>query len=125
MVSTSSTTSPADHRPRGCWCSPAASPTSATSRCGRAGGWPRRCATPASRSTSATPTRPAAGAERVTPDCVVPLLHGETGEDGALREVLELVGVPYVGRPDACRAAFDKPVAKTVVPGPACAPPRR
>jgi D-alanine-D-alanine ligase len=50
------------------------------------------------------------------PDCVVPMLHGETGEDGALREVLELVGVPYVGaRPDACRAAFDKPVAKTVV----------
>jgi D-alanine-D-alanine ligase len=50
------------------------------------------------------------------PDCVLPLLHGETGEDGALREVLELVGVPYVGsRPDACRAAFDKPVAKTVV----------
>jgi D-alanine-D-alanine ligase len=50
------------------------------------------------------------------PDCVIPLLHGETGEDGALREVLELVGVPYVGsRPDACRAAFDKPVAKTVV----------
>jgi D-alanine-D-alanine ligase len=50
------------------------------------------------------------------PDCVVPLLHGETGEDGAIREVLELVGVPYVGsRPDACRAAFDKPVAKAVV----------
>ncbi len=49
------------------------------------------------------------------PDCVVPLLHGETGEDGALREVLELVGVPYVGsRPDACRVAFDKPVAKSV-----------
>ncbi|MGN6577554.1 MAG: D-alanine--D-alanine ligase family protein [Nocardioides sp.] len=49
------------------------------------------------------------------PDCVVPLLHGETAEDGALREVLELVGVPYVGsRPDACRAAFDKPVAKSV-----------
>ena len=50
------------------------------------------------------------------PDCVIPLLHGETGEDGALREVLELVSVPYVGsRPDACRAAFDKPVAKTVI----------
>ena len=49
------------------------------------------------------------------PDCVLPLLHGETGEDGALREVLELMGVPYVGsRPDACRSAFDKPVAKTV-----------
>ncbi len=50
------------------------------------------------------------------PDCVLPLLHGETGEDGAVREVLELVGVPYVGsRPSACRAAFDKPVAKAVV----------
>ena len=31
------------------------------------------------------------------PRCVLPLLHGEAGEDGALREVLELVGVPYVG----------------------------
>ena len=35
------------------------------------------------------------------PACVVPLLHGETGEDGALREVLELLDLPYVGaRPD-------------------------
>jgi D-alanine-D-alanine ligase len=50
------------------------------------------------------------------PACVLPLLHGESGEDGALREVLELVDVPYVGaRPDACRLAFDKPVAKAVV----------
>jgi len=50
------------------------------------------------------------------PACVFPLLHGETGEDGALREVLELLALPYVGsRPDACRIAFDKPVAKTVV----------
>lgn len=50
------------------------------------------------------------------PACVVPLLHGETGEDGALREVLELIGVPYVGStPDACRASFDKPVAKSLV----------
>ena len=50
------------------------------------------------------------------PACVLPLLHGETGEDGALREVLELLGVAYVGSvPSACRAAFDKPVAKAVV----------
>ncbi len=50
------------------------------------------------------------------PACVVPLLHGESGEDGALREVLELLGIPYVGsRPSACRLAFDKPVAKTLV----------
>ncbi len=50
------------------------------------------------------------------PDCVVPLLHGESGEDGAVREVLELLDLPYVGsRPSACRSAFDKPVAKAVV----------
>ncbi len=56
-----------------------------------------------------------AESSRQRPDCVVPLLHGESGEDGALREVLELAGVPYLGaRPDACRVAFDKPVAKAV-----------
>jgi D-alanine-D-alanine ligase len=50
------------------------------------------------------------------PACVVPMLHGETGEDGAIREVLELLGVPYVGAaPAACRTAFDKPVAKAVI----------
>ncbi len=50
------------------------------------------------------------------PECVVPLLHGESGEDGALRELFELAGTAYVGaRPEACRIAFEKPVAKTVV----------
>ena len=50
------------------------------------------------------------------PDCVVPLLHGSAGEDGAVRDVLECLGLPYVGsRPAACRIAFDKPVAKTLV----------
>lgn len=50
------------------------------------------------------------------PACVLPVLHGESGEDGAIREVLDLVGVPYVGSgPEACRVAFDKPVAKTLV----------
>lgn len=50
------------------------------------------------------------------PACVFPVLHGESGEDGAIREVLELVGVPYVGAgPAACRATFDKPVAKAIV----------
>lgn len=59
------------------------------------------------------------------PACVVPLLHGESGEDGAVREVLELVGVPYVGsRPSACRVAFDKPVAKTLVTAAGLATPR-
>lgn len=50
------------------------------------------------------------------PACVIPVLHGESGEDGAIREVLELLDLPYVGsRPAACRVAFDKPVAKSVV----------
>jgi len=54
--------------------------------------------------------------DRERPECVVPLLHGEAGEDGALREVLELVDVPYVGAaPAAARVAFDKPIAKQVV----------
>jgi D-alanine-D-alanine ligase len=50
------------------------------------------------------------------PSAVFPLLHGQTGEDGAIRDVLELLGLPYVGaRPAACRVAFDKPVAKAVL----------
>lgn len=48
-------------------------------------------------------------------DVVWPLLHGATGEDGAIRDVLELLGLPYVGSgPAACRTAWDKPVAKSV-----------
>lgn len=50
------------------------------------------------------------------PSAVFPLLHGVAGEDGAVREVLDLLDVPYVGSaPAACRASFDKPVAKTTV----------
>lgn len=50
-----------------------------------------------------------------TPDVVWPLLHGATGEDGAIRDVLDLIGIPYVGsEPAACRVAWDKPVAKSV-----------
>lgn len=48
-------------------------------------------------------------------DVVFPLLHGATGEDGAVRDVLDLLEVPYVGStPSACRTAWDKPVAKAV-----------
>jgi D-alanine-D-alanine ligase len=48
-------------------------------------------------------------------DVVWPLLHGASGEDGAVRDVLELVGVPYVGsRARACRVTWIKPVAKGV-----------
>jgi D-alanine-D-alanine ligase len=49
-------------------------------------------------------------------DAVLIALHGGAGEDGALRQVLDLVEIPYVGStPDACRAAWDKPAAKAVV----------
>jgi D-alanine-D-alanine ligase len=51
----------------------------------------------------------------LSPDVVWPLLHGATGEDGAIRDVLDLLGVAYVGSvPAACRVAWDKPVAKSV-----------
>ncbi len=47
---------------------------------------------------------------------VFPVLHGEAGEDGALREVLSLLKVPFVGSiGSACRVAFDKSIATTVV----------
>ncbi|MBL7500439.1 D-alanine--D-alanine ligase [Frankia sp. CNm7] len=47
------------------------------------------------------------------PDVVIPVLHGASGEDGTIREVLDLFGLPYVGAaPVACRAAFDKATAK-------------
>jgi len=50
------------------------------------------------------------------PQAVFPVLHGTAGEDGALRAVLDLAGVPYVGSPAAaCRLAWDKPAAKSVV----------
>ena len=46
------------------------------------------------------------------PHCVIPLLHGAAGEDGALRDVLDAVSLPYVGSTgDGCRAVFDKPAA--------------
>lgn len=49
------------------------------------------------------------------PDVVWPLLHGASGEDGAIRDVLDLLAVPYVGStPAPCRVAWDKPVAKSV-----------
>ncbi|RBQ15772.1 D-alanine--D-alanine ligase [Spongiactinospora rosea] len=50
------------------------------------------------------------------PDAAFVTLHGGSGEDGAIRSVLELLNVPYVGAgPEACRIAFDKPSAKAIV----------
>lgn len=50
------------------------------------------------------------------PDVVWPTLHGASGEDGALRSLLEFLGLPYVGSSAAStRLAWDKPRAKTIV----------
>jgi D-alanine-D-alanine ligase len=50
------------------------------------------------------------------PDVVWPVLHGASGEDGALRSLLEMMGIRYVGSPSAAtRLAWDKPSAKTLV----------
>ena len=50
------------------------------------------------------------------PDVVWPVLHGAVGEDGALRDVLELLDLRFVGSgPAACRLAWDKAVAASVV----------
>ncbi len=52
----------------------------------------------------------------VQPDLVWPLLHGASGEDGSLRDILELLDVPYLGtRPRESRVAWNKPVAKSVL----------
>lgn len=41
-------------------------------------------------------------------------LHGGSGENGTVQALLELSGVPYVGSTaGACRAAYDKAIAKT------------
>lgn len=50
------------------------------------------------------------------PDAVVIALHGAAGEDGSLRGVLELCGIPYVGcDARSARLAWDKPSAKAVL----------
>ncbi|WEV64073.1 D-alanine--D-alanine ligase [Bifidobacterium sp. ESL0732] len=50
------------------------------------------------------------------PDIVWPLLHGANGEDGSIRDILEMEGLPYIGsRAKASRTAWSKPIAKNVV----------
>ncbi|WP_242089727.1 D-alanine--D-alanine ligase [Curtobacterium sp. DN_7.5] len=50
------------------------------------------------------------------PDVVWPALHGASGEDGALRGILEALDVPFVGsRSTSARLAWDKPTASALV----------
>src|SRR5262249_44834809 len=53
---------------------------------------------------------------RVVPlDVVFPVLHGKTGEDGAVQGLLELSGIPYVGCDVPSSAiCMDKALAYTV-----------
>ncbi len=52
----------------------------------------------------------------VPADVVFPVLHGHWGEGGPLQEVLELLGLPYVGSdPRAAAVAMDKPATKSIV----------
>src|ERR1700761_5588457 len=58
------------------------------------------------------------------PGAVFPAIHCFCGEDGAIREVLGLLGVPYVGSvASACQMAFDKPTAKAIATGAGLATP--
>jgi D-alanine-D-alanine ligase len=56
--------------------------------------------------------------QKTTTDVVFPVLHGHWGEGGPLQDLLEVIGVPYVGsRPKAARLAMDKLVTKTMISG--------
>ncbi|MGN6327120.1 D-alanine--D-alanine ligase family protein [Pseudolysinimonas sp.] len=59
------------------------------------------------------------------PDVVWPALHGASGEDGALRGLLEFIGIPFVGSlADGARLAWDKPTAKAIAARAGVATPR-
>lgn len=52
------------------------------------------------------------------PDVVFPALHGSSGEDGSLLDLLRAIGVPAVGSTGAAaRRAWSKPVATSLAAG--------
>ena len=54
--------------------------------------------------------------EETRPDVVWPALHGASGEDGALRALLDVLDIPYVGsQSNPARLAWHKPTAKVLV----------
>ncbi|HCC46602.1 MAG TPA: D-alanine--D-alanine ligase A [Elusimicrobia bacterium] len=53
------------------------------------------------------------GGGRVKPDALFPIIHGSTGEDGALQGFLELLGLPYTGcGVTASAVGMDKIISK-------------
>lgn len=50
------------------------------------------------------------------PSCAIPLVHGAAGEDGAIQQILETMGIPFVGTgSNGCRRAFDKSIAASLL----------
>lgn len=55
------------------------------------------------------------GLREFEPDVVWPLVHGSSGEDGTLQNLLTVLEVPFVGaRAAACQIASTKSIAKTI-----------
>ena len=53
--------------------------------------------------------------ERILPDVIIPVLHGQNCEDGRLQGLLDLSGIPYVGCGCAASAfGMDKAVTKII-----------
>lgn len=49
-------------------------------------------------------------------DCIIPIIHGTTGEDGVLQGLLELSHIPYVGCKTASSAVcMDKAITKVIL----------
>ena len=49
-------------------------------------------------------------------DCIIPIIHGTTGEDGVLQGLLELSHIPYVGcKTSASAVCMDKVLTKVVL----------
>jgi D-alanine-D-alanine ligase len=54
--------------------------------------------------------------QALRPDAVLPLLHGAAGEDGALRDILRALDLPFIGTlAHHSRLAFDKAIAKSLL----------
>ncbi|CAB4637487.1 unannotated protein [freshwater metagenome] len=57
-----------------------------------------------------------ANLKKDNPDVIWPVLHGASGEDGALRDILALTGIPFVGASSgSAKLSWDKAVAKILV----------
>lgn len=56
--------------------------------------------------------------ENIYIDCVFPVIHGETGEDGSIQGLFKLAGLPFVGPGiSASACSMDKGLTKAVVSG--------